>query len=47
MAEEKKKKTLKCERCGTRAAVYQRLGLNLCRRCFREIAEKMGFEKHE
>lgn len=36
-----------CERCETRAAVYQRFGLNLCRRCFREIAPKMGFDKYE
>ncbi len=36
-----------CERCGSRAAVYQRLGMHLCRRCFREMAPKMGFEKHE
>ena len=36
-----------CERCGSRGAVYQQLGLHLCRRCFREIAPKMGFEKHE
>lgn len=37
----------KCERCNSRAAVYQMFDLNLCRRCFREIASKMGFDKHE
>lgn len=36
-----------CDRCGTKAAVYQMRDLNLCRRCFRELAPKMGFEKHE
>ncbi|KXB01042.1 30S ribosomal protein S14 [candidate division MSBL1 archaeon SCGC-AAA259O05] len=37
----------KCERCGSRGAVFQRYGLNLCRRCFREMAPKMDFDKHE
>lgn len=36
-----------CERCGSRGAVYQQYGLELCRRCFREMAPKIGFEKHE
>jgi len=41
------KEKIKCERCNTRAAVYKQYGLHLCRRCFREMAPKMGFEKHE
>lgn len=48
MAEkDKAKKTRKCGRCGSRGAVMQRYGLYLCRRCFREMASKIGFEKHE
>lgn len=47
MAEEASKSERVCERCGSRGAVYQRFGLYLCRRCFREMASKMGFEKHE
>lgn len=45
--DEKDKKAQKCNRCGTRGAVYHQMGLNLCRRCFREIAAKMGFKKYE
>jgi len=37
----------KCMRCGRHGPVLQRFGLNLCRRCFREIAPKMGFKKYE
>lgn len=37
----------KCDRCKTQAAVFQMHGLNLCRRCFREMAPKMDFKKHE
>lgn len=41
------KDSKKCERCNSRGAVYQQYGLYLCRRCFREMAPKIGFEKHE
>jgi ribosomal protein S14 len=37
----------KCARCGSHGPVFQRLGLCLCRRCFREVAPKMGFKKYE
>lgn len=51
MASEKKdkvsRKRVVCERCNSRGAVYHQFGLNLCRRCFREMAPKMGFEKYE
>jgi len=36
----------KCSRCGRSGPVFQRLGLMLCRRCFRELAPKMGFKKY-
>lgn len=36
----------KCTRCGTHIAVMQRYGLMLCRKCFREVAHKMGFKKY-
>jgi len=35
-----------CTRCGRHGPVYQCHGLNLCRRCFREVAPKMGFKKY-
>lgn len=36
----------KCRRCGTYEAIIQKYGLLLCRRCFREVAEKIGFKKY-
>jgi len=36
----------KCERCGTFGAHIKSYGLNLCRHCFREIAEEIGFKKY-
>ena len=35
----------KCKRCGTYHGTIAKYGLNLCRRCFREVALKMGFKK--
>ena len=35
-----------CRRCGTHQAIIRRYGLNMCRRCFRETAEKLGFKKY-
>jgi len=36
----------KCERCGRYGAMINRYGLNICRHCFREIAEELGFKKY-
>lgn len=36
----------KCERCGRYGAHIKSYGLNLCRHCFREIAEEIGFTKY-
>ena len=35
----------KCRRCGTYRGHISSYGLNLCRRCFREVATKIGFKK--
>lgn len=34
-----------CKRCGDFTAVIQKYDLALCRRCFREVAESLGFKK--
>ncbi|MFW9918384.1 MAG: 30S ribosomal protein S14 [Candidatus Thorarchaeota archaeon] len=34
-----------CIRCGTHQAIIRSYGLNMCRRCFRETAVKLGFRK--
>ncbi|MFX0198178.1 MAG: 30S ribosomal protein S14 [Candidatus Hodarchaeota archaeon] len=36
-----------CRRCGTTRGLIRRYGLNVCRRCFREIARKLGFTKFD
>jgi len=36
----------KCERCGRFGAHIRQYNLNLCRQCFREIAEEIGFKKY-
>jgi small subunit ribosomal protein S14 len=36
----------RCKRCGSHVAVIQAHGILLCRRCFRELAPKLGFKKY-
>ena len=38
--------TKKCERCGRFGAMINKHSINLCRHCFREIAEEIGFKKY-
>lgn len=35
-----------CTRCGGRRGHISKYSLNVCRRCFREIAVKIGFKKY-
>ncbi|MFX1562007.1 MAG: 30S ribosomal protein S14 [Promethearchaeota archaeon] len=48
MSEEKKKGkgSRSCRRCGTHRAVIRSYNIMLCRRCFREVAEELGFRKY-
>ncbi len=39
--------TRRCRRCGTTVGLIRSHGLYLCRRCFREVAEELGFKKYE
>lgn len=36
----------KCRRCGRFGAHLSQYNLQLCRQCFREIAEEVGFKKY-
>ncbi len=36
----------RCQRCGRYGAHLNQYGLHLCRQCFREIAEQIGFKKY-
>jgi len=38
--------TKRCVNCGRLGAHVGQYGLHLCRQCFREIAEKIGFKKY-
>ena len=38
------KGALRCVRCGTHEAVIRIYGLNLCRRCFREVSENWALK---
>ena len=35
----------KCRICNTHSGLIRKYGLDLCRRCFRERAEQIGFKK--
>ena len=36
-----------CRICQRRRGVIRQYGLNICRRCFRERAEHLGFKKYD
>lgn len=38
--------TQHCRRCGNVRGHIGKYGLELCRKCFREIAESIGFKKY-
>ena len=38
----------KCSRCGrTSGGIISKYSLKICRQCFREVAEELGFKKYE
>ena len=47
----KKKRSSKgtrvCRRCGTHKAIIRSYELYICRRCFREAANQIGFVKYD
>lgn len=36
----------KCRFCGSARALIRSYNLKICRRCFREVAEEIGFRKY-
>lgn len=42
----KKRAKRKCRFCSTARGIIKMYGLYVCRRCFRERAEEIGFEKY-
>ncbi len=41
-----KQKKRVCKICGNDKGLMQRYDIGICRRCFKERAEKMGFKKY-
>ena len=35
-----------CTRCGSHEGLIRRHSINLCRRCFREVAKTIGFKRY-
>ncbi len=40
------KSTKKCRKCGRTGGHISKYGLHLCRQCFRDNAEKLGFKQY-
>jgi ribosomal protein S14 len=36
----------RCRRCGSHQGIIRRYGINICRRCFYEIADDIGFSRY-
>lgn len=39
-------KNIRCKVCKSTRGLIHKYGLNICRRCFREVAPSIGFKKH-
>ena len=48
-AENKRKarQRVACKRCGNTRGVVHKYNINLCRMCFKELAEKLDFRKYD
>ncbi|MDO8537251.1 MAG: 30S ribosomal protein S14 [archaeon] len=40
------KRKVKCRRCGNNAGLIRKYHIYLCRRCFKDVAEKIGWRKY-
>jgi len=45
-SEKMKKRNNVCKMCGTRKGFLRKYGLRICRRCFKDNAPRLGFEKY-
>ncbi len=46
LSRQKGKGVRRCQRCGTTKGLIRKYGLYICRRCFRELGEELGFRKY-
>ena len=42
-----KKRNKICKMCGTRKGFIMKYNLGICRRCFKDNAKRIGFEKYD
>ena len=52
MSNDKTSKTMnrkpkECKMCGSQKAFVGKYNLNLCKRCFKQNAERLGFKKYD
>lgn len=40
------KSSKKCRKCGNNKGFIEKYGIDLCRKCFREMATSIGFRKY-
>ncbi|MCX6800944.1 MAG: 30S ribosomal protein S14 [Candidatus Diapherotrites archaeon] len=45
--EKMKKRDRVCKMCGTRKGLVRKYKIGICRRCFKDNAEKLGFKKYD
>ncbi len=41
------KRKPRCKMCGSQKAMISKYKLGICRRCFKQNAEKLGFKKYD
>ena len=41
------KASRKCKICGTHERIIRSYGIDICGRCFREVAPQLGFKKYD
>jgi ribosomal protein S14 len=42
-----KKRDRACKICGTRKGFIRKYNMGICRRCFKDNAKRLGFEKYD
>jgi ribosomal protein S14 len=45
--DKKYRKSIKCRFCGSQRGLIKKYNLYICRRCFKDYAEDLGFKKYD
>ena len=43
----KRRREQVCRQCGNNKGLIRKYNMRLCRRCFKDVAEKIGFRKYD